>query len=128
MEIKLNRCRHYPKETIGQFRFGGHFCYSLENTKKIIPVGRYLVKLTWSPKFGTKLPLLCDVKGRRGIRIHAGNSYRDTSGCILLGHHDPLHGERISHSRYLYNSKYALTQFISFMEHHENEDIYLTIV
>ena len=38
-----------------------------------------------SPRFGEVLPLIGNVVGRTGIRIHAGNYPRDTAGCILVG-------------------------------------------
>ena len=50
-----------------------------------IPRGRYLLVVTRSPRFGRWLPLLIGVKGFDGIRIHAGNTVRDTAGCILVG-------------------------------------------
>ena len=51
-----------------------------------IPAGRYPLVVTWSPKFQRWLPLVTHVEGRSGIRIHAGNTVRDTTGCILVGH------------------------------------------
>ena len=50
-----------------------------------IPYGRYRVKRTWSPKFERTMMLVCDVPGFVGIRIHAGNSEKDTDGCVLVG-------------------------------------------
>ena len=50
-----------------------------------IPRGRYLLVVTHSPHFKRWLPLLIGVKGFDGIRIHAGNTVKDTAGCILVG-------------------------------------------
>ncbi len=53
--------------------------------KTAIPTGRYRILITRSRRFGRWLPLLMNVKGFEGIRIHAGNKPEDTRGCILPG-------------------------------------------
>jgi hypothetical protein len=39
----------------------------------------------WSPSPDYLLPLLLNVTGFEGVRIHAGNDASATSGCILVG-------------------------------------------
>ena len=65
---------------------------SLEEIKKIkikgntcIPYGTYNVTITYSPRFKRNLPLINNVKGFDGIRIHSGNKPQDTEGCLLPG-------------------------------------------
>ena len=54
-----------------------------------IPEGEYRVSMTYSPKYKTQLPLITgDSRFNslwQGIRIHAGNTAKDTQGCILVG-------------------------------------------
>ncbi len=65
---------------------------TLEEIKKIkvkgntcIPYGTYNITITYSPRFKKNLPLLNNVKGFDGIRIHSGNKPQDTEGCLLPG-------------------------------------------
>jgi len=53
--------------------------------KTAIPYGVYEVVLSYSERFKKFLPLLTNVPGFLGIRIHAGNTEVDSSGCLLPG-------------------------------------------
>ena len=82
-------------------------CYTLENTPKsgkLIPEGTYDLINTYSPKFKRMLPLVNNVPGFKGIRIHAGNTKKDTYGCILVGN---VRGKDI-----IYNSQVTLKKLI----------------
>ncbi len=50
-----------------------------------IPFGEYEIDLTMSQRFGMILPILLNVLDFEGIRIHPGNTDKDTSGCLLPG-------------------------------------------
>ena len=50
-----------------------------------IPYGIYEMDLTMSPKFKRLLPIIMNVPHFTGIRIHRGNSAKDSHGCLLPG-------------------------------------------
>jgi hypothetical protein len=103
--IKLKRFEFTEKSTIGQLIFDDFKCFTLEDkdrelkivdplslikivkvqNKTCIPYGKYEVTTTFSNRFKKVMPLLLDVPGFAGIRIHSGNTSEDTEGCILLG-------------------------------------------
>ena len=106
MDLKLKRIFRGDKYTIGRLYIdGNYYCDVLEDTdrglsndmseeeiKRIkiygrtaIPKVTYKVEVTYSPKFKRYLPILLNVKGYTGIRIHSGNSHEDTLGCLLVG-------------------------------------------
>ncbi len=94
MFLSLIRTNESPSETTGILLIGGKpFCGTLEpptvpnrqHPKGCIPLGWYGLTVTRSPKFGRLLPLLHNVPGFEGIRIHAGNTRDHTAGCILVG-------------------------------------------
>ena len=73
---------------MGHLLFNGTvICYTLENKAKAIPCGIYNIENSKSPKFKRELPLLYNktVAESRGIRIHAGNTSKDSAGCVLVG-------------------------------------------
>ena len=97
MELKITRRIFETEYTIGSFYTNEKYlCDCLEDRvrdgEKIdgqtaIPSGRYEVILDYSVRFKKTMPHILDVPGFEGIRIHAGNTDKDTEGCILLGTH-----------------------------------------
>ena len=73
-----------------------------------IPEGRYAVVITWSPRFKMWLPLLLGERDFntlwQGIRIHAGNTVKDTQGCILVGENKEV-GKVLNSRKWLYELK-----------------------
>ena len=53
--------------------------------KTCIPYGRYEIDWTLSNRFKIFMPILKNVKGYEGIRIHKGNTAIDTLGCLICG-------------------------------------------
>ena len=105
MKLLLKRIALRDTYTIGKiYIVGEYFCDTLEDKvrdlnkngvfdgdeKKVygetaIPYGTYKVILSYSPKFKRILPELLDVPCFTGIRIHRGNTEKDTAGCLLVG-------------------------------------------
>ena len=94
MELLLKRIHKTETSTIGELSIDGKFeCYTLEDVERAvkvknetaIPKGKYKVIITPSNRFKRDLPLLQNVPGFEGIRIHSGNTNHDTEGCILVG-------------------------------------------
>ena len=99
-KLTLKRIAKKADYTIGRLEDenGVKICDTLEPTwrnykggelkvprKSAVPEGTYPVVITKSKKFGKYLPLLVGVPGFEGIRIHSGNTSKDTEGCILVG-------------------------------------------
>lgn len=94
---------------IGRLQYDGKLlAYTLEHNTKLVPSGTYAMDFSYSPKFGTNLPLVL-VPSRTGIRIHVGNTQKDTSGCILVG-------EYSSPSK-IVNSRVIFRAMLPFLEH-----------
>lgn len=111
MNLSLLRFALTAKTTLGALYVDGVWeCFILEDAYRgdapkvpgetCIPNGRYEVRVTHSPKFGVDMPLLLDVPGFEGVRIHPGNGPRDTEGCLLPGSvagQDQLFGSRTAY-------------------------------
>jgi len=97
MKLEVVRSMCGATCTIGELLVNGeHECYTLEDVVRpegspkvfgetAIPYGTYQVVVTYSPHFQRDLPLVADVPGFQGIRIHPGNTAADTEGCLLVG-------------------------------------------
>ena len=90
-----------------------------------IPEGRYAVVISWSPKFKMWLPILLgDLNFSRlfqGIRIHMGNTVKDTAGCILVGRNQ-LVGQVLESRKWLYELKQKIIE-----SKDRGESVWLTI-
>jgi hypothetical protein len=102
MDLLLQRDRLEADRTFGEMSADGrHLVHVLEDAvrevageppelwkihgKTAIPVGRYRVTLENSGRFGPDTLTLNNVKGFDAIRMHGGNTEKDTEGCPLLG-------------------------------------------
>ena len=101
MKIRIERQVFDDQSTIGELFVDGAFeCYVLEDKVRengspvaawkvpretAIPYGLYDVEITPSKRFGRDMPLLLNVPGFDGVRIHPGNTDADTEGCLLVG-------------------------------------------
>lgn len=132
MELTLNRIFLGSSATIGELLVNDkHLCDTLEDRvrpegekvygKTAIPEGTYEVKLTHSPRFKKILPEILNVPNFSGIRIHTGNSSKDTEGCILVGTWD---GEK---EDWVGSSKIAFDELMTLLEEATNNKEKVTI-
>ena len=129
MKIKLVRIAFKETYTIGKLYVDGvYFCDTIEDkdrglddsmtvreilNKKVkgetaIPTGHYNIEITYSPKYKRMMPLLIGVKGYSGIRIHSGNTSKDTEGCLLVGKNTKV--GMVLESRNTYQRLFAMMQ------------------
>lgn len=127
--MKLKLVRKYRKETytIGKLYVDGvYFCDVIEDKDRglddamfladilikkkygetAIPYGTYKVEINYSPKYKRLMPQIMNVKGFGGIRIHSGNTAKDTLGCLIVGK-NTVKG-MVTESRATYNKLFAL--------------------
>ena len=82
--IHLIRSSRSGKAVHGLMRVDDTDVATIENDDYIIPCGTYSVRVTWSPRFKRMMPLLLNVPGRSGIRMHRGTRPEHSRGCILV--------------------------------------------
>jgi hypothetical protein len=133
MKLQLERQDFLPNCTIGRLFVNGlSFCDTLEDKvrdgEKIkhetaIPYGSYEIDLTWSNRFGKVMPQLLKVPNFEGIRIHAGNTDKDTSGCVLVGERSAETG-KIINSRTTYERLFELLKDA----HNKGEGVTIDII
>lgn len=102
MLLEIKRFEYGTTFTIGKLYINGEFhCYTLEDRVRevkgvpvvvwkipgetAIPKGTYKLILDFSNRFQKTLPHILNVPGYEGVRIHSGNTSKDTEGCILVG-------------------------------------------
>lgn len=129
MEILLQRVAKKDKYTIGKLYVNNqYFCDTLEDidrgltqsmteqqikSKKVygetaIPTGTYRIIISYSNRFKKQMPLLLNVPGFSGIRIHTGNTEKDSLGCILVGKNKAV--GKVLESRDTYNKLFSILQ------------------
>ena len=129
MRLTLKRIANRPTYCIGKLYINGKYWSDVledtdrgldstmteEEIKKIkvkgetaIPTGIYKIILNYSPKFKKVMPLLTNVKGYSGVRIHSGNSAKDTEGCLLVGLNTVV--GRLTNSKNTYNALFKRLQ------------------
>lgn len=117
-QLRLVRVSEHLNATLGVLCVDGQPTFSTledawnDNERMIscIPCGKYQVVRYNSPKFGECFQVK-DVPGRDAILIHAGNTHKDTHGCILLGINFGTLGPETA----ILSSKLAMNQFMAIM-------------
>jgi len=91
-----------------------------DNERQIscIPVGRYKVKRQKSPRFGLTYEVM-NVPERSNILFHAGNTQKDTHGCILLG----LQFGKLGKETAILASRSAFLKFLELMDGIEETEL-----
>lgn len=100
MNITVKRIEYKDTYTIGKMYIDGKFeCFTLEDKYRgqlekkedkipgatAIPKGVYKLIVDFSNRFKKQMPHILNVPKFEGIRIHSGNTDKDTEGCILVG-------------------------------------------
>jgi len=117
MKLELKRIAYRPAYTIGKLYIDGkYFCDTLEDTQRevkimhetCIPAGTYQVIINMSNRFKRLMPLLVNVPGFEGIRIHNGANASHTSGCILTGKNSSI--GQLTESKTMFENLFKVLQ------------------
>jgi len=105
--IDIYRNEFTARTTIGELYINGvFFCYTLEDTIRPfgikvdsetgIPEGTYKCEISKSTRFKREMPMVFTEDNGyelinngisfKGIRIHGGNTHKNTEGCILVAY------------------------------------------
>lgn len=86
-----------------------------------IPRGTYKVIINKSIRFKKLMPLLLDVPNFEGVRIHSGNSEKDSLACLIVGQQGYLLGKRA-----VLNSRATFDKLMKRLK--DEKDITITLV
>lgn len=94
-------------------------CYTID--PRVLMNGTYSIEMTYSPKFKRELPLIYnrDFSADRGFRIHAGNTLKDSQGCILVG-------DAIDYTYTLRDSRKALERVIKLLKEEDIKKLFIS--
>ena len=115
MQIRVMREPSINDTTLGSLFIDDHWqCHTLEDvirptgekvhSKTAIPPGCYKLILSMSNRFKKIMPEVLNVPMFTGIRIHSGNTAKDTAGCLLVGQTRSVETRSIGRSRAAYKA------------------------
>ncbi len=115
MHIRIVREPSINDTTLGSLFIDDHWqCHTLEDVirptgkkvrnKTAIPPGCYKLILSMSNRFKKIMPEVLNVPMFTGIRIHSGNTAKDTAGCLLVGQTRSVETRSIGQSRFAYTA------------------------
>ena len=124
MKLQLKRFELGDSYTVSKLYNGDQFvCFVIEDkvrevagkpvkewkvqNETAIPKGTYKVVLNMSTRFKKEMPQILNVPGFEGVRIHSGNSSKDTEGCLIVGMGWET-GDWVSGSKVAYDKVFAL--------------------
>jgi hypothetical protein len=122
MKILVQRDIFTTKSTASKVYVNDAFkCYGLEDVDRhledggvkvfgetCIPRGTYPLIIDFSHRFDQLMPHVLEVPGFTGVRIHPGNTAKDTHGCLLVG---LTRGEdQVLNSRSAYNTLFRIIE------------------